>query len=75
MLFGKDDEEEEEVVERFGDVERFICASINKVIFPQGAKNTKNEWKFIVNQMDEGYIQGVRVEECVRYEKCGGIAM
>lgn len=65
LFFGEDDAEED-LVERNGNSEKFVCASVSRVIYPQGAKNTKNEWKFIVNQVDEGYIQGIRVEECVR---------
>lgn len=65
LFFGADDAEED-LVERHGNSERFVCASVSRVIYPQGAKNTKNEWKFIVNQVDEGYVQGIRVEECAR---------
>lgn len=68
-LFFGEDESEPEMVHRIGDVERFVCPSVAKVIFPQGAKNTKNEWRFIVNQMDESYVQGIRVEECARWTR------
>lgn len=48
--------------------EKFVCAARSNVVFPQSGKNSKNKWKFIVNQKDdEGYVQGVRIEECLQY--------
>lgn len=69
MFFGDDDDEENNLVERGRNSERFICASISKVIYPQGGKNKKNQWRLIVNQGEDGYMQGIRVEECARYAK------
>lgn len=48
--------------------EKFVCEARSQVIFPQGGKNSKNKWKYIINQKDDddGYVQGVRIEKCVR---------
>ncbi|EFN77778.1 Protein spaetzle [Harpegnathos saltator] len=39
-----------------------LCVSNEKVVFPQSAENTRNEWLFVVNQ--DNFKQGVRVELC-----------
>lgn len=66
MFFGEEDAEENDLIERDRGSERFVCAAISRVIYPQGGKNTKNQWKLIVNHGEEGYMQGIRVEECAR---------
>lgn len=65
-LFGVD-EASDEVTNRLDDPgEKFICDSIERTVFPKVGKTKSNEWKYIVNQGEEGYIQGVRVETCRR---------
>lgn len=66
MFFGEYEDEEDDLVERGRGSERFVCGAISKVIYPQGGKNRRNEWKLIVNQGEDGYIQGIRIEECAR---------
>ncbi|XP_018564188.1 protein spaetzle-like [Anoplophora glabripennis] len=45
--------------------ETFICASVQRLIFPKIARNNKNEWKYVINQdKDDGFVQGIRVESC-----------
>lgn len=68
-LFFGEDEAGEDLTERNGaGGERFVCPSVGRVIYPQGAKNSRDEWMLIVNQAGEGYVQGIRIEECARSE-------
>lgn len=60
------DKKDDDLIERIQGSDRFVCAGITRTIFPQAGKNLKNEWKFIINQVEDGYIQGIRIEECVR---------
>ncbi|KAK5649213.1 hypothetical protein RI129_000242 [Pyrocoelia pectoralis] len=64
-FFGVD---EGTIEHRIGDLDdNFICASIEKTIFPKAGKNKYNKWKYIINQGDqEGYVQGVRIETCAK---------
>jgi len=39
-----------------------LCQGSHKIIVPKAARNTKEEWKFIVNL--ENYTQTLDVEEC-----------
>jgi len=34
-----------------------------QIVFPKVALNKNNEWKYVVN-LEEEYVQGVRVETC-----------
>ncbi|CAH0551628.1 unnamed protein product [Brassicogethes aeneus] len=63
-LFGYD-EEPTAFVHRMEEFdEHFVCKATTRTIFPTVGKNTNNQWKFIINQKKDGYIQGVRVETC-----------
>lgn len=72
MFFGQDETPPDFTnrVADTGEQEKFVCNARTKVVFPQSGKNSKNKWKYIVNQKsaddDDGYVQGVRIEECVR---------
>lgn len=48
-----------------GPEEKFICKSIERTIYPKVGMTKNNKWKYIINQNQEGYIQGVRVETCL----------
>ncbi|XP_008201191.2 protein spaetzle [Tribolium castaneum] len=65
-LFGKDEllDERYSITNRNGDFEAFICTSISKTIFPRVGINKNNKWKVIINQEEDGYIQGIRTEIC-----------
>lgn len=68
-FFGQD-ENPPEFNNRVGEAadEKFVCAARTRVIFPQAGRNSKNQFKFIVNQKDDdGFKQGVQVEECIGY--------
>ncbi|KAK9874699.1 hypothetical protein WA026_005519 [Henosepilachna vigintioctopunctata] len=64
--FGREDDEPFIVNRNSGLQEppRFLCPSLQKTIAPKVAQNKNDEWKFIVNQKVDGYIQTVRVELC-----------
>lgn len=52
---------------RDGNGDTFICKSRVRTIFPKVGKNTRNDWKIIINQgKEEGYVQGVVIETCIR---------
>ncbi|KAJ8937357.1 hypothetical protein NQ314_011902, partial [Rhamnusium bicolor] len=53
---------EDDVTNRIGDEDSFICRSVVKDIFPKIGRNTKNKWRYIVNQ--EEFVQTVRIEVC-----------
>jgi len=50
---------------RFAIDEEQLCYGVPKVIFPQQAKNLKEEWLYIVNI--KNYTQSVEIEECYNY--------
>lgn len=57
----------DELTNRIGEPEdTSACASIVKTIYPESAKNKQDKWKFIINKKEDGYIQGVKIEKCVR---------
>ncbi|XP_044742496.1 uncharacterized protein LOC123304982 isoform X2 [Chrysoperla carnea] len=64
-LFGKD--ELPTVLSTRGDSENRVpmCGAQPRTIYPPAAKNIANEEKFLVQDMEGGYVQGVVVEECV----------
>lgn len=65
IFFNNDDREEEEFeLRNFGRDDKFVCASIRKVIYPQLGTNMKDERKLIINQIE--YVQGVVIEECAK---------
>ncbi|XP_044756806.1 protein spaetzle-like isoform X2 [Coccinella septempunctata] len=67
-FFGKD-EEAPFIVNRHGGLEEsvnYLCPSVERTVFPKVGKNKNNKWKYIINQAEDGYIQGVRVETCRR---------
>lgn len=49
-----------------GDEERFLCSSIDRTIFPNAGKNKNQKWKYIINQPEGSYKQGIRIETCRR---------
>lgn len=65
-MFFENNYDEDDFAFRSESTERFVCAAKSRVIFPQSGQNAKNQWKFIFNQQEDGYVQGVRVEECAR---------
>ncbi|XP_046393347.1 uncharacterized protein LOC124161159 [Ischnura elegans] len=44
--------------------ENTLCQSVEQVVYPKVAQNKDERWMYVVNQ--EEYIQGVRVEKCLR---------
>ncbi|XP_045468642.1 protein spaetzle-like isoform X2 [Harmonia axyridis] len=67
-FFGKD-EEAPFIVNRHGGLEEsvnYLCPAVERTVFPKIGKNKNNKWKYIINQGEDGYIQGVRVETCRR---------
>lgn len=65
--FFQSDYVQSELVNRSGsNLDQFLCAAVTKVIYPQSGRNARNQWKFIINQPEDGYAQGVVVEECIR---------
>lgn len=60
---------EDDLVERSETSDRFVCASIRRMIYPQGGKDSKNQWKLIINQYEDGYVQGIMVEECAKFNR------
>jgi len=50
---------------RFAIDEEQLCYGVPNVIYPQQAKNLKEEWLYIVNI--ENYTQSVEIEECYNY--------
>ncbi|CAH1180248.1 unnamed protein product [Phaedon cochleariae] len=67
-LFGMD-ESPDEVAGRDGSGESFVCGSVDNTIFPKIGVNKNNKWKFIINQEEDGYVQGVRIELCRSFGK------
>nr|XP_023015839.1 protein spaetzle-like [Leptinotarsa decemlineata] len=63
------DEPPEEFETRDDSQTQFVCSSMKYTVFPVLAKNTRSEFKFIVNNKEEGYAQGVQVEICSRENK------
>lgn len=37
--------------------------------FLKVARNKNNEWRYIINQDHEDYVQGILIEKCVRCVK------
>lgn len=61
-FWGKDDELD--VAGRNEDEDTFVCKAMQRTIFPNVAKNTNNKWKYIVNQPEGDFRQGIRIETC-----------
>lgn len=57
-------DEVSDVVERDGMEDNFVCPSLQRTIFPNIAKNKNSKWKYIVNQPEGDYKQGIRIETC-----------
>ncbi|XP_071455593.1 uncharacterized protein [Hetaerina americana] len=43
-----------------------LCQSVEQVVYPKMAQNKEDKWLYVVNQ--DQYIQGVRVEKCLKPE-------
>ncbi|XP_069691560.1 protein spaetzle 5-like [Periplaneta americana] len=54
---------------RYGNSETPLCPSRSEVVYPKVGTNKSGEKKFVVNLGNET-IQGVRIELCVRNDKC-----
>lgn len=63
-MWGKDEAPIELSNRVGGDEDRFVCGYLERVIFPKVGKNKNKKWKYIINQEDDGFIQGVRIETC-----------
>lgn len=64
IFFGVD-EAPEEITNRLGEPEEnYVCQSIEKTVYPQIGKTKNQKWKYIVNQGESGYVQGVKIEIC-----------
>ncbi|XP_030760480.1 uncharacterized protein LOC115885648 isoform X5 [Sitophilus oryzae] len=63
-LFGED--ESPEVSNRIGEVDDdiYMCRATSTTIFPKQGLNRNNQWKYIINQDDRDFRQGVRIEQC-----------
>lgn len=44
--------------------EKFVCTAMQRTIFPNVGKNKNNKWKFIVNQPEGVFKQGLKIETC-----------
>lgn len=64
-FWGKD-EVPVDISNRVAGEERFLCSSIERTIFPNIAKNKNKKWKYVINQPEGNYRQGIRVETCRR---------
>ncbi|XP_023011587.1 protein spaetzle-like [Leptinotarsa decemlineata] len=58
------DELQDEFGARDDPDDKFVCPSVKSTIYPKVAINRKYKWKYIVNQKEQGYAQGVQVEIC-----------
>lgn len=69
QLFGSDVILEPNVTQRIDPFdENPMCPAVEKLIYPQTAKNKDNKWLFIVNHGNS--VQGVKVETCIRESTC-----
>ncbi|KAF2905846.1 hypothetical protein ILUMI_00328 [Ignelater luminosus] len=50
---------------RNGEDDGNLCRSIKMTRFLKVARNKNNEWRYIVNQGNEEYVQGILIEKCV----------
>ncbi|XP_030760476.1 uncharacterized protein LOC115885648 isoform X2 [Sitophilus oryzae] len=66
-LFGED--ESPEVSNRIGEVDDdiYMCRATSTTIFPKQGLNRNNQWKYIINQDDRDFRQGVRIEQCKNF--------
>ncbi|KRT81510.1 hypothetical protein AMK59_6351, partial [Oryctes borbonicus] len=73
-MFGVDEAPDEFINRDDAEVEKFLCDSDQKLIFPKIGRTKDKQWKYIVNQGNspsEGYIQGVLIRSCKsRDEPC-----
>ncbi|XP_077290073.1 protein spaetzle-like isoform X2 [Arctopsyche grandis] len=64
--FGVDEAEKVEIGQRIdntGDEEdEPMCQSIKRIVYPKTAKNSKNDWVYVVNH--DKYKQGITVDKC-----------
>lgn len=61
-FFGNDDNE---VVQRIDvNEDQQLCPSVEQIVYPKMAQNKEDKWLFVVNQ--DQYVQGVRVEKCLK---------
>lgn len=67
-FWGKD-EVPIDISNRVAGEERFLCSSLQRTIFPNVAKNKNKKWKYVVNQPEGNYKQGVRIETCRKLVK------
>lgn len=58
-------DESDDMVQRDGPEETFVCSAFQRTIFPNIAKNIFDQWKYIVNQPKGHYKQGILIETCV----------
>lgn len=65
-FWGKDEVPLDIINRVAGDEERFLCSSIERTIFPNVAKNKNQKWKYVINQPEGNYRQGIRIETCRR---------
>lgn len=49
-----------------GEEERFVCSSIDRTVFPNIARNKNKKWKYVINQPEGNFRQGIRIETCRR---------
>ncbi|XP_050300156.1 protein spaetzle-like [Anthonomus grandis grandis] len=64
-FFGNEELPKDDISERAGEGENFVCRTVTKTIFPKVGQNKDNKWKFIINQGEQdGFLQGVRIEIC-----------
>lgn len=61
-FWGKDEASEFALRDEMED--QFVCSTYGTTIFPNIGKNKDNKWKFIINQPDGNYRQGIRIETC-----------
>lgn len=62
--FWTKDEEVLEFGERDGEDEKFVCSAIQRTIFPNVGVTKNNKWKYIVNQPEGYFKQGITIETC-----------
>lgn len=61
-FWGKD--QEIDVLEREELEDKFVCSTYQRIIFPTVYKNIHNKWKYIVNQRNGNFKQGILIDIC-----------
>ena len=55
---------EDTLAARFDVDEQGLCRSIKRTVYPKKGKTPNGSWFTIINNDDDKFRQGIRVEEC-----------